>query len=353
MAQIIERKSKDGSVTFFARIRRKGAKAVCASFKRKTDARLWIAETENAILDGRYTARSEGRKHTVKEMIERFHLDYPMDAIRRSHLKLWEDEIGFKLLSDITPACINEVIARWKREPNNRGEPRRAAVLNRYLSSLSVVFTAASRDWEWMSRNPIREVRRQKEPRGRIRFLSDSERERLLEAARTSYCPFLYLVIVLALSTGMRKTEIMSLRWEQVDFSKSVLILMKTKNDEPRRVALRGLALELLKQHARIRRIDNDFIFPGEPGNQVHGYFDIRKAWVDARDRAKIENFVFHDLRHSCASYLAMGGATLLEVAEVLGHKTLSMVKRYSHLAESHTANVVERMNEKIFGSGL
>ncbi len=156
--------------------------------------------------------------------------------------------------------------------------------------------------------------------------------------------------MVLALSTGMRKSEILHIKWPDVDLEKGTLILYKTKNNEIRRVALRGLALELFRQHGKVRRLDTDFVFPSEISSKTGEPFDSTKAWEDARRRAKIEDFVFHDLRHSCASYLAMGGASLLEIAEVLGHKTLEMVKRYSHLAESHTAGVVEKMNQRIFG---
>ncbi len=99
-----------------------------------------------------------------------------------------------------------------------------------------------------------------------------------------------------------------------------------------------------------MRKLGTDFLFPGTESAANGNHFDIRKSWEQSRRKANLEDFHFHDLRHSCASYLAMNGATLLEIAEVLGHKTLDMVKRYSHLAESHTAGVVERMNHKIFG---
>lgn len=91
-------------------------------------------------------------------------------------------------------------------------------------------------------------------------------------------------------------------------------------------------------------------MFPGELTSKNEKPYDFKKPWAQVVKKAQIENFVFHDLRHSCASYLAMGGATTLEIAEVLGHKTLDMVKRYAHLAENHTAKVVEKMNEKLFG---
>jgi site-specific recombinase XerD len=134
--------------------------------------------------------------------------------------------------------------------------------------------------------------------------------------------------------------------------------------------------LEGLKKQ-KIRRIDTNLIFPqnlkpkdlekqkaksagdrrkskleiksGE--NEIStDHASLRTAFLFAKDRAKIENFKFHDLRHSAASYLAMNGATLAEIAEVLGHKTLSMVKRYAHLSDTHVSSVVESMNKKIFG---
>ncbi len=115
---------------------------------------------------------------------------------------------------------------------------------------------------------------------------------------------------------------------------------------------MRGLALTLLRENARVRRIDSNYVFPGERGSLVGAAWNPDNRWYKTLKNAQISDFRLHDLRHSTASYLAMNGATLLEIAEVLGHKTLQMVKRYSHLAESHTASVVERMNKKLFGKG-
>jgi integrase len=349
MGNIIDRRNRDGSTTFLARVRRRGAKPLTASFTRKTDAKRWIQETECALSDGRYFEQSEDRKHTLAEAIDRFLADDSTDDLRPNQLKMWKDEIGHMLLGAIKPVTISDVLAKWKRDPNKRGEKRGPSVLNRYLSSLSVVFTSAWRDWGWAARNPARDVRRFKEPRGRVRFLSEDERRRLLEACASSYCPYIHLIVVLALSTGMRKGEIRHLRWSDVDLEQGTILLLKTKNNERRRVAVRGLALDLFRKHSKVRRIDTDFVFPGEESAKNGRPFEITKAWDDVRRRSGIENFVFHDLRHSAASYLAMNGATPLEIAEVLGHKSLDMVKRYSHLAESHVAGVVERMNKRIF----
>ena len=152
--------------------------------------------------------------------------------------------------------------------------------------------------------------------------------------------------MVLALSTGARRMEILGLRWGQADFARRAITLLETKNSEIRSLPLVGHAFDLMEERAKIRRIDTDLVFPGRRRNRP---IDLRTPFETAVKRAGIEDFRWHDLRHSAASYLAMNGATLAEIAEVLGHKTLAMVKRYAHLSQAHTARVVEAMNVKIF----
>ena len=233
-----------------------------------------------------------------------------------------------------------------------RNKPPCPQSWNRIISSISCVFEMCTRDWQWIEVNPTRRMRREREAPGRVRFLSEEERVRLLEACKASNAPNLYPLVVLALSTGMRRGEIISLTWSQIDLIKGIIILTDTKNSQARRVSVRGMALDLMRQHAKVRRVDCNWVFftqvsAGAPPVP----FNLDKYWYKAIAAARIPDFRFHDVRHSTASYLAMNGASLLEIAEVLGHKTLQMVKRYSHLAESHTASVVERMNQKIFGS--
>jgi integrase len=155
-------------------------------------------------------------------------------------------------------------------------------------------------------------------------------------------------VVVLALATGARKMELLSLTWNDVDFRRQVIILHDTKNGERRVLPITGHAYEVLVHCARVRRTDTHYVFPSQNGTKP---FDIRRAWVASLQRAGIPDFRFHDLRHSAASYLAMNGASLAEISEILGHKTLAMVKRYAHLSEVHTAGVVGRMNAQIFAT--
>jgi integrase len=146
----------------------------------------------------------------------------------------------------------------------------------------------------------------------------------------------------------MRQAEQMNLVWSDINLKDGFLILHETKNGERRRVTLAGVVLKLLREHAKIRRLDTNLLFPSEKCPQQP--IDLRKSFANAMEVAQISDFKWHDLRHCTASYLAMNGASLAEIAEVLGHKTLSMVKRYAHLSEGHVSNVVTSMNMKIFG---
>ena len=121
---------------------------------------------------------------------------------------------------------------------------------------------------------------------------------------------------------------------------------------------MQGYALSLMREQFQNRILGCDFVFPcktpkrDKTGKYIYRPIDIRTAWENALQRAGIEDFRFHDLRHSAASYLAMNGASLAEIADVLGHKTLQMVKRYAHLSEAHTSSIVAKMNDQIFGEG-
>ena len=157
-----------------------------------------------------------------------------------------------------------------------------------------------------------------------------------------------YAIVVLAIATGMRRGELVPLRWDQVDFTRNTITLHDTKNRERRAIPLVGLALELLRGLNHVRRIDTDLVFPS---TTVAKPFDITKAWRTAIAGSGLSDFRFHDLRHTAASYLAKGGATPIDIAAVLGHKTLAMVKRYAHLSESRVRDILADMNQRAFGS--
>jgi len=348
MASIMKRTGDDGAISWRAFVRIKGHPAETKTFKRKADAQDWAAATETAIHEGRHFPAREGRKHTMAAAIERYRREIlprkPRTApFQERQLDWWGKQIGAYLLANVNAPLIVEQRAVLMQEKSAT-----AATANRYMAVLSHLFSVAVKEWGWLNDTPFRKIGRLTEAADRVRFLDDDERKKLLEACRESENPNLYDVVVLALSTGCRKGEILGLRWRDVDLQQGQLTLLDTKNKTPRAVPLTGHALDCMKRRAKIRRLDTDCCFPyatlAKPA-------DVDRDFAVARDKAGIKNFRFHDLRHSAASYLAMNGATLAEIAAVLGHKTLAMVQRYAHIGKAHTSGVVARMNAKLFAN--
>ena len=350
MATIEKRRSADGDPHYRVKVRLKDHPPQTATFTSRSDANKWAAKVETELREHRHFPVAVAQRHTVNELIERYckhHLAHKKVADQQARqLHWWQQRMGHLSLADITPALIIQQ-REALTESSAGARPRSPATVNRYLAALSHVFTVAVKEYEWLDRNPLLLVSRGKESKGRVRFLSDPERSRLLAACQASSNPDLYLAVLLSLATGARRMEVLGLRWPQVDLARKTVTLLETKNGERRALPLGEQPLDLLRDRAKIRRIDSDLVFPGRYPNQPAQF---RHAWDIALEVAQIEDFHWHDLRHSAASYLAMSGATLQEIAAILGHKTLAMVKRYAHLSEPHTASVVNRMNAKIFG---
>lgn len=360
MAVVQKRTSSTGKISYRALVRIKGNASQSATFERLTDARQWAQQTEAAMKERRYFKTAESKRHTLADMIDRYMTRLEQNRPKhyadvKQMLEWWKAKLGHCILANLTKAAIAEKIEELAQKKielkDGTNKPLSPARLNRYVAALSHVCTIAVNEWEWLESHPVQKISRRKEPRGRIRWLDETERNRLLEVCKQSSNPYLYLIVVLALSTGARSAEIMNLTWKDVDLHRKAIVLPKTKNGEIRVLPLAGQALELLKkEYDGGSHNDSDLVFPA-PHDSAKPY-DIRSSWETALKNAGVLDFRFHDLRHSAASYLAMNGASLAEIAEVLGHKTLSMVKRYAHLSEAHTHGVVASMNERIFGNG-
>ena len=357
MGDLRVRQGRDGKPRYTARVRKKGAKPQWATFGRKKDAERWMKQVESDINEGRHFRTTEAKRRTLAEMIDRYMENVlpekSASAQRKqaAQLRWWRDDIGHLSVADARPGELSAARDRLAGTPTYGGAKRSGATVNRYMAALSHVFTVAVREWEWLESNPMLRVSRPKESRGRVRYLADGERERLLKACSESNSAHLYDAVVLALHTGMRQGEVLGLKWRDIDFGRSRLILQETKNGERRVVHLVETVRELLRKRKKVQRLDTDLVFPAKLQRGVEPKpAEIRHAWRRAVKHAELEDFRFHDLRHTAASYLAMSGATLPEIAAVLGHKTLAMVKRYAHLSDSHTASVVERMNQRFLG---
>lgn len=235
------------------------------------------------------------------------------------------------------PATVNRPIA-----PGNK-----PATVNRLIATLKHCFTKAH-DWELVSEAVLKRVRKVKmlpENNRRLRYLTREEITKLLANCNAEIKP----IVLTALNTGMRRTEILSLRWDMVDLENGFILLEITKNGDRREIpinqTLRATLEELFKgTKARPRRVDVPWVFHHTAKGKK--YLDIKVSFKKALKKAGIRDFVFHDLRHCFASQLVMAGVDLTTIKELLGHKSLTMTLRYAHLAPSHKVKAVAVLDE-------
>lgn len=355
MGSLIERYDKNRNSRWLVKIRKKGYKLVCKTFRRKTDALNFMRDTESDMDRGIFKYY-EATKHTIADMINKYEKQYLNEPTNDYHrasknmLDWWKDKIGYLYLSAVTPAILAEQLQVLRNEDIHKGSSnnknitkRTPATVNRYYAALSVAFSKCYEEYEWISENPMKKVKKLKEPKGRTRMLSDEEIKKLLHSCKLNQNPYILPVVCIGLFTGARLNEIMSLTWQDVNFSRETLTYKDTKNGETRTVSLFKPVIPLLIQlKENPPKIKSEYVFPRRDGKAP---FSIKKIWNEVRNEALLNDFRFHDLRHSAASFLAMDGANLIEIAEILGHKTLAMVKRYSHLTTEHTLQVLRDMN--------
>lgn len=356
MATISKRVNADGSTSYKVQIRLKGYPPENASFERKTDALDWGKKTEADMKAGRHFGIS--KRHTFKDLAT----EYQPLAKDNVRLAYWVSVFGDYTLHAITPARISKEKDRLLNDETSRyttpttGDPlldakrvklkRSGATVNRYLASLSSCLNYGVKTLQWIERNPCEKIEKPKENKGRVRFLSDDERIALLKACEVH--KDLYLAVVLALSTGARQSEVMTLRYSQIDFARKVITLHDTKNGDKRALPLVGNAFALVLGRSKVRSIEDDRLFPPTKLAKKSDCLDLRQPWEKALKTAGIDDFHWHDLRHTAASYMAMSGVSLVEISKILGHRTMQMVSRYSHLSEGHIVATGEKLAARL-----
>jgi integrase len=345
MGHIRERPLKKGGIRYQAEVRLKGHPTLTASFDRKTDAKNWIQKMEADVRCGRHQLYSESRRHTFNEAVSRYLHEQTVSQAKRAHLEWWAKEFGFLYLQDIRPSIINDKKQKLLIEKNSKGKIRTKSTCNRYLASLSHLLSVCTKQWEWIVENPVKKIAREKEPRERTRFLNTEERKQFLDACRLSDNPFLFTFSVLLLSTGCRYSEIRCLKWTDVDLIQGKIIITRSKNSDMRSLPVRGLALDLLRDLAA-KSQPTGYIFPGKNKNKP---MELRRAFKTAIKRAGLKNFRGHDCRHSYATEMLAQGLSLGEIGHLLGHRSVSMTRRYAHLVESRSIDAVSKMSEQIF----
>lgn len=356
MATIQKRTGKDGSVSYRVQIRLKGFPPESASFDRLTDAKEWTKKTEAEMKAGRHFGAS--KRHTFNELAD----EYQTHAKDKVRLDYWRGVFGTDMLNAITPARISKqrdkllseetlrfatpATGNAKRDAKRPRTKRSGATVNRYIAGLSSCLSYGVKTLQWIERNPCERIEKPAETKGRVRFLSDDERTGLLAACKPH--PELYLAVVLALTTGARQAEIMTLRYGQIDFKRNVITLNQTKNGETRALPLVSSAFTLLRERAKVRSLADDRVFPPTKLAKKAECLDLRQPWEKALKEARIVDFHWHDLRHTAASYLAMSGVSLVEISKILGHRTMQMVSRYSHLSDGHIVQTGEKLAARL-----
>ncbi len=255
----------------------------------------------------------------------------------KHYLKRLLTFFGDKYLHEITPFLVQKYQTQRRQETTKRSALVSVAYVNRELACLKCMFRLAI-EWGHATENPVKKIKFEKENNSRVRFLEKEDLKRLIECCNPGLKP----IVLLAVNTGMRKAEIQNLKWRDLDIQRGYLTLTTTKNGETRRVPLNQTAQEVLlgvRKHP-----ESSYIFCNIDGIP----YNFRSAFEKAVKRAKIENFHFHDLRHTAASYLAMSGVDLNTIREILGHKSLTMVLRYAHLSPTHQANAVSRLDRQM-----
>lgn len=343
MATVVKRGKK-----FQGQVALVGFPRECKTFKKYKDARLWANNLEADMRAGRYTAEKLGMLHSFEEMIDEYIANISgaegrnSEYVRavKSKLQWWKLRLGKHMVATVTPA----ILANARNELLSGG--RSPATVNRYLSAISRAFYIAVKELGWLSVNPMKSVDWLPENNSRDRCLSEKELPRMLTICEKVTKKPLLVIVVLALSTAARKTEILSMRVSDVHLKDKFMIARNTKNKETRTLFFDGWAYELLAAYMKGLKSESEYLFPSGTGKT---YLRIDREFKQVLKSARINNFRFHDLRHTAASYMAMGGASLRDLAAVLGHKKLEMVKRYSHLTDIHCQKVVSEMNIKLF----
>ncbi|MCH9741130.1 MAG: site-specific integrase [Epsilonproteobacteria bacterium] len=334
MATIQKLINKKG-VSYRVLIRNKGLKAISKTFPSKKLANQFVMQVES---DWKIQLSLGGKSNTksFKDISKEYRIDRyggisSTPVPYESRIRYWDDLFDNKKIIDITK---NDISDGLKSLPNRLSN----ASINKFRGAVSAVLSYACREYN-LPYNPARYTQPMAEPRGRVRFLSSKEKGDLFKVCKSSSWNKLYLLVLMAVTTGARKGELINLKFTDIDFNRNIAYVSTTKNGEPKVLPLTD---EVVLELCRFRNQNAHHIFNSEIKTDRPMCFT--KLWRRALEQANIQDFRFHDLRHTTASYLAQNGASLLEIAEVLGHKQISVTKRYAHLCIDHKAKLVNRV---------
>ena len=231
----------------------------------------------------------------------------------------------------------SKMISRYK--VFRRAEGAKPGTINRELSMLSKAFNLAVREWEWLKDNPTSRVPKEKENNERDRWLTKDEEKKILDNSPE----WLREIVVFALNTGLRQDELLSLEWSRSNPFRKTILIQNTKNDKPKTLPLNKTALDVLNQRSKVKSFKNDLVFFNRNGKKIYAN-NLRKSFYSALRKVGIEDFRFHDLRHTFATRLAQAGVDLYKISKLLGHKDIKMTQRYAHHCPESLRDGVEML---------
>jgi integrase len=277
------------------------------------------------VAEGKWFGISKESEKTFRELMDKY-----MNEHSKLKKKSWRrDEVSLShLLPFFGDHTLAEIPAELISQYKNRRlqEKAKPATLNRELSLMKHSFNLALKEWDWVKENPCCRVKMERENNERERVLGYDEEERLLEV-----CPsWLREIVIFALDTGAREGEILGLDDKMVDLFRKIVTILQSKTGQYKTIPLTTRVLEILKANLKVRHLHCNLIFSSENGTRITAS-NLGRAFRKALKSAGIEDFRFHDLRHTFASRCAQGGVDLYLIQKYLGHKDPRMVQRYSH----------------------
>lgn len=307
------------------RIRRKGYPDLAKTFSTRSEANAWARQVESDIDKGSFVSRVEAEKTTLSELLSRYLNEitphkkhFKVEACR---IKAWQkNSLSQRYLSTLRTTDF----ALWRDDRIKQGKSSNTIKLE--LAIISHLYSVARAEWGFESlENPIRYLRMPKLPNGRTRRVTDAEIQLLIKHSCSKELPN---ILKLAVETGMRRGEIASINWADIDIQRRIICLKDTKNGDDRQVPLSSNAINVLETIPR-RQDGNVFDITAHA---------VTYAFIRACKRAGISDLHFHDLRHEAITRMFEKGLNVMEVGTVSGHKTLQMLKRYTHLRAEELA---------------
>jgi integrase len=330
-------------------IRRLGWPTTAKTFRTRRDAQDWARRTEDEMVRGAFVQRSPQARMTVAAALDRYAREYvPLKKASTQKRELpridgLKARLGKYALAGVTP----DLAAEFRDARLAAGKANNTVRLE--LALLGHLFTIAIKEWHiGLSHNPLSNIRKPSPGPGRNRRLVRDEQQRLLDAMSAHSNPMLGWIVRLAIETGMRQSKILNLRRDQIDLGRRIVRLTDTKNNSARTVPLSKGAVSTLEAALAnpVRPMDTDLVFFGEPGRLgSRGPYQFLKAWGEIRKRLGINDLHFHDLRHEAVSRLVEGGLSDQEVSAISGHKSMQMLKRYTHLRAEDLVEKLDRLS--------